>query len=110
MDNELEKQFFNTFGIEAKYKCTRDDNYYFPECIKCGWYIRTYPQITDRILLELICIHNNYLRTHLYSVDYESLVKEVLKDLINEQKKKEFKTYHVVDDMKREVQALFKEG
>ena len=56
MTNEIEKKFFDTFGIEAKHKCTKDGNCYFQECSKCDWYIHTYPPITDRILLELICI------------------------------------------------------
>lgn len=61
MTNELEKTFFYTFGIEAKCKCTKDGNCYFQECSKCDWYIHTYPQITDRILLELeAIIHNEY--------------------------------------------------
>lgn len=39
MTNELEKQFFDTFGIDKIYDCYLD-----PE----------YPELTDRILLELI--------------------------------------------------------
>ena len=41
MTNDLEKQFFDTFGIDKLYDCYLD-----PE----------YPEITDRILLELIVI------------------------------------------------------
>ena len=109
MTNELEKIFFDTFGIEAKCKCTKDGNCYFQECSKCDWYIHTYPQITDRILLELICIHNTYLEANLYSLDYESLRKEILKDLINEQESREIKKDYVSDDMKHQVRTLFEE-
>lgn len=65
MTTELEKQFFDTFGIEPKlndcnwqcqkpskliYMCANNNN-----CEHC----KEYPQITDRILLELICINNS---------------------------------------------------
>ena len=43
MTNELEKTFFDTFGIEKK-ELEYPDNFTY------------YPEITDRILLELICI------------------------------------------------------
>lgn len=60
MTNKIEKQFFDTFGISKlcckKYitNCTR-----YGECEECVNYDKdfsTYPQITDRILLELIRI------------------------------------------------------
>ena len=43
MTSELEKQFFQCFGIEPK-ELEYPDNFTY------------YPEITDRILLELICI------------------------------------------------------
>ena len=52
MTNELEKQFFDTFGIEPKTiiepRYSLNTEYYEKK-------IEKYPQITDRILLELIC-------------------------------------------------------
>ena len=83
MNNELEKQFFKCFGIEPRYEdaCTAEDKYWDNEELaneygtfdqymncKCGdqencttecscaYQKEVYPQITDRILLELICI------------------------------------------------------
>ena len=62
MTTELEKQFFDTFGIEPREytQCTsmgcRD---IYGDCNNCQFhniYKIDYPQITDRILLELICI------------------------------------------------------
>lgn len=57
MTNELEKKFFDTFGIEPKIDCEgcgakpfASEQCYQTECVK------VYPQITDRILLELIKI------------------------------------------------------
>lgn len=52
MTNELEKQFFDTFGIEPK------TNQVYG--IQLDYHIDDYPQITDHVLLELICILNNY--------------------------------------------------
>ena len=43
MTNKTEKQFFDTFGIEER-ELDYPDNFTY------------YPEITDRILLELICI------------------------------------------------------
>ena len=97
MTNELEKQFFDTFGIEPKYKCTKDGNCYFQECSKCGWYTRTYPQITDRILLELICIANKYY-IDLEGTDIETMKNSLLENFIF------FKR-----DVKEDVHTLFEE-
>lgn len=66
MTNELEKQFFDTFGIEPKDRfkgCKNGIDFYsyaceIPSCKGCPKEIRgkEYPQITDHILLELIRI------------------------------------------------------
>lgn len=54
MTNKLEKQFFDTFGINKRIEFETchaiDSSYTYSTAIK------RYPQITDRILLELICI------------------------------------------------------
>ena len=102
MTNEIEKQFFQCFGIEQKTNKVYG--------VQSNYHIDEYPQITDRILLELICIHNTYLGANLYSLDYESLKKEILKDLINEQESRELKKDYVADDMKQQVRTLFEEG
>ena len=53
MTNELEKHFFSIFGIEPKTiiepRYSLNTEYYEEK-------IEKYPQITDHILLELICI------------------------------------------------------
>ena len=65
MTNEPEKQFFDAFGIEPREYCER---IYQDGCFKncplypvrktdeCFKHIEAYPEITDHILLELICI------------------------------------------------------
>ena len=77
MTNDLEKQFFDTFGIEPK-------------------------EITDRILLELICIAMDI--TDFGASDIDSLKEVVLQVLIDEMK------YYNPKDLKHQVRTLFKEG
>ena len=99
MTNELEKQFFDTFGIEPR-PIYSGSKLYNP--FVTGY---DYPTITDRILLELICILNE--NTTLDETYYQgaSTVKElkrlVLKDLIKT--KDNFDTIH-------QVRTLFEEG
>ena len=134
MTTELEKQFFDKFGIKPKYQdaCTVEDKYWNNEELaneygtfdqymnaKCGnqencttecscaYQKEIYPQITDRILLELICVHNTYLDTNLHSLEYEPLRKEILEDLVYEQELRELKEGYVSDDMKHQVQEIF---
>ena len=57
MTNEPEKQFFDTFGIEPKLECIKPSD---ERCNECGCCELKYPQISDRILLELICICSQY--------------------------------------------------
>ena len=119
MINDLEKQFFDIFGIEPMpYCCYHDCNCpindvgkFNSKCPKqavtkeCDARIIQKPQITDRILLELICILNE--NTTLDETYYQgaSTVKElkrlVLKDLIKT--KDNFDTIH-------QVRTLFEEG
>ena len=79
MTNELEKQFFDTFGIEPKLKTfaiKRDEQgeLTYPP-------IYEYPQITDTHYLKLICILGKELRTilHITSENLEDLKKEILR-------------------------------
>ena len=64
MTTDLEKQFFDTFGIEPILPCATC-RYWYHDKDKCYWDYendteckapKVYPQITDRILLELIRI------------------------------------------------------
>ena len=70
MTNEVEKQFFNTFEIEER-ELEYPDNFTY------------YPEITDRILLELICIAHTSPVITFVSRDVKSLKEEVLMVLCN---------------------------
>ena len=114
MTNELEKQFFDTFGIEPK--TTIESRY----SLNSEYYevtVENYPQITDRILLELIRIigkkpfgylqcENTYSTNlgdtrDMITVESDSL-KEGLLTLAMQNK--------VVLRIKHQVRTLFEEG
>ena len=87
MTNELEKQFFDTFGIEPNitscyHRCKKDLN-----CKKCDEAKVIYPQITDHILLELIFILTTLLDTTIYEDVFITVAKnreELKKDIFKE--------------------------
>lgn len=97
MTNELEKTFFDTFGIEKK------TNQVYG--IQLDYHIEDYPQITDRILLELICI----ISSNPISILFEPMlsgIKEV--ELL---KKSILLTCIANEDViKHQVRTLFEEG
>lgn len=83
MTTELEKQFFETFGIEER-ELDYPDNFTY------------YPDITDRILLELIRLGLNYdFVIHAKSV--EELKEKLLALLMYSEA-----------EFKQQVQELFK--
>ena len=127
MTNELEKQFFDTFGIKPKYKgYSNTEELSTGGVIPCGnikyfntieemdkanywcfnmWELgeedKEYPQITDHILLELICIANHEdVYIELVGTDVETMKNNLLENFIH------FK--RIVP--KHQVQALFEEG
>lgn len=95
MTTELEKTFFNTFGIEPYREPSREYN---SDGEICSWYIE-YPQITDKQYLELICMVMNIFDgiQNVY-VDYsvEKVKERTLKLLITAK-----------DDVYSQVQAIF---
>ena len=118
MIDELTKTFFDTFGIEPEYKtcifkyCKNKKEY---DCENCGDRIWHYPQITDRILLELICIINQidlyFYGEHEYFIafKYKDFKKEVIskcKRLADKNALLETTGEHI----KHQVRTLFKEA
>lgn len=123
MTNELEKQFFDTFGIEPrKVKICRNTNHCPKKYKLCNddckhWQvIRTdYPEITDRILLELICIRCKELISiiKVKGDNREELKNYILKLCIEDYtfySKTSEKTYNeLANNFKHQVRTLFEE-
>lgn len=104
MITEIEKTFFDTFGIkpiEAIF-CGYDGACPFDyPCDECPYFLNnkgSYPQISDRILLKLICIANEaYI--DLEGTDIETMKNSLLENFI-------FFRRDVYD----QVRTLFEEG
>lgn len=99
MTNKLEKTFFDMFGIEPS---TKYDYCWKTEENKD----KLYPQITDHILLELICILTRWhLDEHepyeIMSINMEQLKSQILSDILGIAK---------CVKTKQQVQAIFKGG
>ena len=106
MTNDLEKTFFDTFGIEPREFKSCDVGTFCPYegqlCDDTCPYYRTYkvdyPAISDHILLELICIANEaYI--DLEGTDIETMKNSLLENFI-------FFRRDVYD----QVRTLFEEG
>ena len=143
MTNELERHFFSTCGIEPRYEdaCTVEDKYWNDEELaneygtfdqymncecgnpeycttecSCAYQREVYPQITDRILLELILI--NMHKEDLFGCPetIEELKDNTLKQIVETYNK--FSTCVTYDgeyqqmamDIKQQVRTLFEEG
>ena len=75
MTNELEKQFFQCFGIKEKTNKVYG--------VQLDYHIDVYPQITGNILLELICILNDFTGIDVRATKIEKLKEEILNHCIN---------------------------
>ena len=114
MTNELEKQFFDTFGIEPKirFHCVNSQPCAHTgfHCKSCTYHSKDviYPQITDRILLELICISKQITMLSdffMYRPSIEELKNNILENMLNKDLLN-FKN----KDIKHQVRTLFEEG
>lgn len=100
MLDELTKIFFDTFGIEKR--CEFDK--YCEDCKTCGCY--HYPRLTDRRLLELICI-NPLCVEFIRPKDISELKNIIIKYFIDNLKS--YAEPSEAEIFKQQVQALFKE-
>lgn len=94
----IEEEFFKTFGIEPKY--IEGEN-----LMEYSYGKLEYPEITDHILLELICILNKFTGyTSLLNDNCQDIKEEILKDtlFVYEQLRKSYKL-----DLKHQVRSLF---
>ena len=102
MTTELEQEFYKTFEIEPISKWHKCKDY---SCICCDEYDNCskrefiYPEITDRILLKLIC-KAYCLMFSVQGSSIELLKENILKEFI----------YWREDVDKSEIQQLFEEG
>ena len=132
MANELEKKFFNAFEIKPKYTYLVTDMFYTSDShsyevtkndlIKyfgdknCGRYKvmevhKTYPQITDRILLNLICIANEY-ENYSETTNIENIQARTLRILLRAEKfydKNHYGSDRQYKKLVKRVRKLFKE-
>ena len=118
MISELEKQFFQHFGIEPKKGWTAYNKFTEEEadvicndkCAECTYLDDVYPQITDRILLNLICITNEY-QNYPISTNIKNIQARTLRILLKV--KKHLKDVYTCQDwhneLVRKVRKLFKE-
>ncbi len=99
---DLIKKFFDTFEIEPYKTPSRE---YDSDGEICSYYIE-YPEITDHILLELICIlgNNSYflITDDGLPIDVDGLKKSVLHSLTLQAKFDKNKV------LKQQIQELFK--
>ena len=115
MTNDLVKTFFDTFGIEQKYEdgtCDMDDKCRYTDCNTCQRINKfNYPQNTDSIVLQLICIllsNNSPYMFKLGDWDVEKLKDTVLTMCI---KLPDFLEWEdTSDNFKHQVRTLFEEG
>lgn len=115
MTTDLEKQFFDTFGIKPREFKSCDVGTFCPYegqlCDDTCPYYRTYkvdyPEITDRILLELICIATASEIT----VEFKGIKNvEHLKEVVLNYCIERYGYCLHKDKFKHQVQALFKEN
>ena len=100
MDN-IEEKFYKTFEIEKK--CNRKTLKFCVGNLDCNTCKSPfYPKITDRILLELICIYNS---TYTNGYTNYSLLNERNVEKLKEQILKN--CLIVKDDIKPKIQKLF---
>ena len=126
MLDDLTKTFFDTFGIEPKCYCGND--YVFEamledectdgnreKCKTCKKVRKTYPQITDHILLKLVCLYNNFqndVNSFFIPCDFTNIKNNILTILVKEINDKHKNRYFCndVDKLKQQVHRLFEEG
>lgn len=102
MANELEKQFFQCFGVEPKPLFSTRNGYTDDHYI--------YPTISDRILLELICILNTVTVPDLGDINTGRLKNTILEECINALTKVDWENRTPTkEEFINEIKTLFEE-
>ena len=117
MTTDIEKQFFETFNIEKRQiDCEQLLRLDCKDCKTCKYSVYEYPEITDRIHLNLCCILLKYNSPYGFGVNYNWTL-ELHKDRTLQnciltypfikgfEKDEEF-----AEQFKTEIKALFEEG
>ena len=78
MTTELEKQFFDTFGIEPYREPSREYNL---DGEICSWYIE-YPQISDRHYLKLFMLYSSIQNFSMCYDNLDSFKEAILEEFI----------------------------
>ena len=101
----IEEAFFKTFGIEPKVESIEFVIDFDGEIGQVNEQKPnfTYPKITDRVLLELICLHSKYCEPKIHATNLNNLKEQVLDDIMTAFEFGE-------DELKHQVQALFEGG
>ena len=117
MTDELTKTFFDTFGIEPEeekyclWECRIPELEHVPCSKECKHQRHDiyYPEITDRILLELICIdfNENPYKCRSGQASVDEVKERILSDFIHEF---ENDLYLDKQHIKHQVRTLFEEG
>lgn len=116
MTNELERQFFKCFGIEPKLVISLEDWESCKDLPRAEELFKHYPQITDHILLELMCIKNKELISlvQVKGNNLEELKSYVLRTCIKGYTKYSSSSLsshkEIADNFKHHVRTLFEEG
>ena len=99
---EIEEKFFKIFGVDNCSNCDRKKSL---ECYYCD---NKYPEITDRVLLELICILNDFEGISVKATTIEELKEELLKQCIEPfEYPIAFEEHYEIDKLYQQVRALF---
>lgn len=114
---DIEKQFFEEFGIKPERGCTAYDKFTEEEadiicndhCQDCLYFDNIYPPITDHILLALVCVALEY-RDYPTTVNIRNIKERTLRLLIGTKKylKDTFSSESYHNRLVRKVQAIFK--
>ena len=116
--NKIEKQFFETFGIPPLCCKKYLTNCMIYDCENCENFdstFSTYPKITDRILLELICLITqielyDYSENDYYtSFNYKDLKQEIISKA-NRLGSNKAILETTGESFKSKIQELFKEN
>lgn len=104
MTTELEQEFFKVFGVARQHLLNANTNQF----------VDVYPEITERKLLEMICIYNSFQNDEasLFIPFDINNVKDIALQVITKSiKDKSLNNYYCndVEKLKTNIQQLFKE-